>query len=181
MFMWRRVLVRIDFIGAVVLTVFAPLVLFFRAMFKGTLDQWMVLIDYWRSSSLLMVTVYLLIGERRVAFICGIAARLLIAWTMLRSPSTQDVLFERWRWLVSSYCVIGAVLNIPLFRCVMQRHWSPLCRAYMEPPKEFGSLMHPTVPYTKLGRVGDIGLVSFLVGALLLGVRWLLRHRRGNP
>lgn len=176
--MWRFILVRIDFVLAVVLTVFAPLVFLFRAIFRGIPEQWKMLIDYWRSSSLLMVTVYLLIGERRVAFACGMAARFLIAWTVLRSPPTSDLLFERWRWLVGRYCLIGGALNVPLLACMVQRCWSPWCQAYIEPPKEFGALLHPDVPHTKLGRVGDIGLISFLFGAMLVCARWLLKHRQ---
>ncbi|MEM8529618.1 MAG: DUF3177 family protein [Chloroflexota bacterium] len=176
--MWRRILVRIDFVLAVVLTVLAPLVFLFRAVFWGIPEQWRLLIDYWRSSSLLMVTVYLLIGERRVAFVCGMVARFLIAWTVLRSPPTSDLLFERWRWLVSRYCLIGAMLNVPLLRCMVQRCRPPWCEVYIEPTKEFGTLLHPSVPHTKLGRVGDVGLIGFLLGTLLVSARWLLERRQ---
>ena len=175
--MWRHILIRIDFVLAVVLTVLAPLAFLFRAIFQGIPAQWKLLIDYWRSSSLLMVTVYLLIGERRVAFVCGMAARFLIAWTVMRSPPTPDLVFERWRWFVSRYCLIGGALNAPLLRCVVQRCLSPWCQAYIEPPKEFGNVLHPGVPHTKLGRVGDVGLISFLLGALLVCARWLLERR----
>jgi len=68
----------------VALTVVAPLVLLARALRASRRDELRGLLRYWRASSLLMVTVYLLIGERRVAFPAGLAARLLIGTSTSR-------------------------------------------------------------------------------------------------
>jgi hypothetical protein len=167
---WLRLLVRLDFLVAVALTVVAPLALLLRALLQRR-AQVAALLAYWRSSSLLMVTVYLLIGERRTAYACAVASRLLIPWTLSRHPDPDDPLYTRWRRLTSGYCLLGATLNLPVLRCAARRVDEPLaltCRAYMEPAQEFGRVLHPSVSRARLGRVGDIGLLLFgLVAALL--------------
>lgn len=172
-----RVLVRIDFVTAVLLTVIAPLLLLARAVRDRQRALLNTLLSYWRASSLLMVAVYLLIGQRPAAFVCGVGARLLIPWTLRHTPAGADARYQRWRRAVSVYCLLGAALNLPTLRCAWTSRLSPLCRAYIEPAQEFGALLHPGVPREQLGRVGGIGLRCFVTGAVLLGVRRLARGR----
>lgn len=174
-----RVLVRLDFVTAVLLTVIAPLLLLVRAVRARERAMVGALLSYWRASSLLMVAVYLLIGERPVAFVCGIGARLLIPWTLRQPPAGADGRYELWRRLISAYCLLGAALNLPTLRCV-QGDQSSLCRAYIEPTQEFGALLHPGVSRERLGRAGEIGLRAFVAGATLLAGLRLVRggHRR---
>jgi Protein of unknown function (DUF3177) len=47
---WFRVLVRVDFVAAVVLTVLVPLALLARAVRVGRTDELRLLLRYWRAS-----------------------------------------------------------------------------------------------------------------------------------
>lgn len=174
--MWLRGLVRLDFVAAVLLTVLAPLVLLIRAWTRHR-EQLPALLAYWRSSSLLMVTVYLLAGERRSAFLTGIAARLLIPFTLRVAPATTDRWFLRWRQAVRGYCLLGAVLNMPLLRCMRSHPPATICRAYAEPPREFAALLQPRASREQLGQVGVWGLWAFLAGAVLVRGIAALRPR----
>lgn len=164
---WLRVLVHLDFVAAVLLTVIAPLLLLVRAATRYT-EQLPVLLAYWRSSSLLMVTVYLLIGGRGVAFLAGIGARLLIPWTLRAPVATPDPWFAGWQRVVRGYCLLGALLNVPMLRCLRQDTPDTICRAYAEPPRKFAAVLHPGVSSERLGTAGEIGLAAFVAGAVLL-------------
>lgn len=173
-----RVLVRIDFVTAVLLTVVAPLLLLLRAARDRQQVLLSALLSYWRASSLLMVAVYLLAGERRSAFVCGVGARLLIPWTLRQAPAETDERYLRWRRVVSAYCLLGAGLNLPTLRCAWTGRLSPLCRAYIEPAQEFCALLHPGVSQERLGRAGEIGRRCFVAGAALLEAWRLVRGQR---
>jgi len=160
-------LVRADFVAAVLLTVLAPLVLLVRAVRAKHHALIAALLSYWRTSSLLMVAVYLLIGERRMGFVCGIAARLLIPYAVLRHAGAHDLWYMRWCRVVSGYCLLGVVLNLPIVRCLRSEHWSPLCQTYIASAQQFGDVVHPGVGRKRLGRAGEWGLWAFVAGAVL--------------
>lgn len=165
---WMRVAVRVDFVAAVALTVVAPLLLLAVAIRAGKRGELQALLRYWRVSSLLMVTVYLLIGERRAAFPAGVAARLLIAHNLLSgSDDLEGNWAARWRRVTGWYCLVGTLLTAPMLRGAVAEELPPLCRAYIEPTQEFAALLHPGTSREQLGRIGDIGLALFLVGALI--------------
>jgi len=168
-------LVRADFVAAVMLTVLAPLVLLARAVRNRQEELIGALLSYWRASSLLMVAVYLLIGERRAGFVCGIVARVLIAYTVLRHAADHDRWYTRWRQIVSAYCVLGVVLNLPILRCLRSEHLSPLCQAYVASAQQFGDVVHPDVGRDTLGRAGEWGLRAFVAGAVALQGRRLVK------
>lgn len=167
--------VRADFVVAVALTVLAPLVLLVRAVRNHRQELITALLSYWRASSLLMVAVYLLIGERRAGFVCGIVARLLIPYTVLRHAVPSDRWYTHWRQIVSTYCVLGVGLNLPILRCVRSEHLSPLCQAYIASAQQFGDVVHPNVERDTLGRVGEWGLRAFAIGAVALQVQRLVK------
>lgn len=169
-------LVRGDFVVAVLLTVLAPLVLLARAVRNSQRELIAALLSYWRTSSLLMVAVYLLIGERRTGLVCGIVARLLIPYTVLRHAVPSDRWYMRWRQIMSTYCVLGVVLNLPILRCLRNEHVSPLCRAYIASAQQFGDVVHPNVDHDTLGRAGAWGLRAFAAGALVLQARRLVKR-----
>jgi hypothetical protein len=163
-----RVLIRLDFVAAVLLTVLAPLTLLGLAVQQRNGQQLRLLLRYWRASSLLMITVYLLAGERRSAFPAGVAARLLLARMLLaRERQKEETWFQRWQRLAGSYCLGGALLTAPMLRALFAIELPPLCRAYIEPTQEFAALLHPTASTYQLGRAGKIGLALFFAGALV--------------
>ena len=116
----------------------------------------------------MMVTVYLLIGERRAAFPAGVAARLLIAYTLLGgSGDGEGSWATRWRRVAGWYCLAGALLTAPMLQGAVAEELPLLCRAYIEPTQEFAALLHPGASHDQLGRIGEIGLALFLAGALI--------------
>ena len=164
---WMRVAVRVDFVAAVALTVVAPLFVLAAVIRNGQRGELRALLRYWRVSSLLMATVYLLAGERRAAFPAGVAARLLIAQNLLIGSSDREGGWAaRWRRVTGWYCLAGAVLTTPMLRGTVAEELPPLCLAYIEPTQEFAALLHPGASREQLGRIGDIGLALFLAGAL---------------
>lgn len=168
--------VRADFVAAVLLTVLAPLVLLARAGRARQQAQIVALLSYWRASSLLMVAVYLLIGERRAGLACGLVARLLIPYTVLRHAADGDPWYTRWQQLVSAYCVLGVALNLPILRCLRSEHASPLCQAYITSAQQFGDVVHPNVDRDTLGRAGQWGLRAFALSAVALQVQRLVKR-----
>jgi Protein of unknown function (DUF3177) len=118
--------------------------------------------------ALMMVTVYLLAGERRIAFPAGVAARLLLAHTLRseQASASEGSAYTRWRWLAGSYCLTGAAFTAPMLQGLGADEMPPLCRAYIEPTQEFAALLHPGVSGERLGRVGLVGLGLFLAGAV---------------
>lgn len=161
---WLRILVRLDFVAAVALTVVAPLLLLTRALRQGSGEQRRALLRYWRSASLLMVTVYLLAGERRVAFAAGLAARLLIARTLV-GKQQPDPLYQRWAQVTGGYCLIGSLASVPLVRGLRGGALPLACRAYIEPAQEYATLVHHGVGRSTLGRIGMLGMYTFFAGA----------------
>ena len=157
-----------DFVLAVVFTVIVPVVLLVRSILNGAL-HWQIrpLLTYWRASSLLMVTVYLLIAQRPHAMVSGVTARIAIALSLLRFPYQNDALARWWVWLTVGYCLAGATVNIGQINDAAVR------REYAAATQVYAQLFHRNHDVRLLGRVGDIGLISWLVGALVLRMRQL--------
>ncbi len=161
-----RTRVHADFVLAVVLTVVIPLFLLMRSIVapeKRT--QLMPFLTYWRASSLLMVTVYLLIAHRPYAMMSGISARIAIAWALLRFPVRNDPFVCWWVWVTVGYCLAGAAINST------QISDEVVFREYAEATKVYTQLFHRDHDVHLLGRVGDIGLISWAVGALVVHIR----------
>ena len=177
--LWLRILVRIDFIAAVALTVVAPLALTAGALPPRHRGELTGLLRYWRASSLLMATVYLLVDARRIAFPAGIAARLALAGVLWSHPlaPAERAWSRRWRWLAGGYGVLGALASLPLLRGSLMPTLPTSCAAYLEPPREYAALLHPAISRRRLGDAGVLGLVAFAVVALVE----LVRHRGKGP
>jgi hypothetical protein len=161
-----RTLVHLDFVLAVLLTVFAPLVLL--------IANWQIprlkarLIGYWRVSALLMVTVYLLIGQAPVGYVTGVLARLLIAVRLVlplepshpHTPRYQ--IFNLWRSITVGYCLVGVLWTLPLLACVTGSFgW---CAVWFEPVLRFKQVFHANVSAGTLGMLGYVGLGMYVLG-----------------
>lgn len=161
-----RATIRADFVAAVFLTVLVPLVLLVRSILNGSLrHQIMPLFAYWRAAALLMVTVYLLIVRRPYAMVSGVSARIAIALSLVRFPYGDDVVTRWWVWVTVSYCLAGAAINLSQISDVRVR------AEYEQATQIYAQLFHQGHNIGRLGVIGDIGLVSWLVGALLLRMR----------
>ena len=177
---WISSLVWTDYRLAVVLTVVVPLVLLIGSFVKQNEPITQLMVIYWRVSSLLAISTYLLIGAIPIGFITGWLARLLIPIALWFWVDINDELQDQpesplkfgltaWRWSVSAYCVIGALLQLPVLRCaflpgiaVLDPANEALCYLWMQPPFAFREVFHPTTKAWFLGGIGVVGLVLYV-------------------
>jgi len=75
---WYRPLVWMDYRLAVLFTVVIPLILLLWAFIQKAQTMQRLLVIYWRVSSLLMITVYLMIPGWAFGYLSGLLARVLI-------------------------------------------------------------------------------------------------------
>jgi hypothetical protein len=161
-----RATIHADFVAAVLLTVLVPLILLLRCMLNGALrHQLMPLLAYWRASALLMVTVYLLIARRPYAMVSGVSARIAIALSLARFPYGDDIVMRWWVWLTAGYCLAGAAINLGQIGDVRVR------AEYEQATQIYAQLFHQGHDIGRLGLIGDVGLISWVVGALLVWLR----------
>ena len=175
---WLPSLVWTDYRLAVLFTVFIPLILLLWSFIAKAEAMQSLLLIYWRVSSLLAITVYLLIGALPVGFIAGWIARILIPvslwfWADLNEeiaeqPSSRLKLgFVSWRWAVSLYCGLGAIAQLPLLRCALMGTDSllkePLCRLWLAPPWAFRETFHATTRPFFLGFLALVGLAIYVI------------------
>ncbi len=176
---WLRSLIWTDYRLAVIFTVILPLILLLWALAQKAEAIQRLLTIYWRVSSLLAISVYLLIAAFPVGFGSGIMARMLIPislwfWADLneeiadRSTGALTLSFNAWRWAVSAYCLIGAIATLPFLQCAISTELiqSPFCRAFLEPPLLFKEYFHPNTQAGFLGFLGMVGLI-FYFGCLI--------------
>ncbi len=170
---WFRPLVWMDFRLALLFTVVIPLILLIWAFVQKAEAIQRLLIIYWRVSSLLAITVYLMIAQFPVGFISGFMALILIPislwfWVDLndeidyQSSGPLKLIFTSWRWATSVYCVLGTIAAVPFLVCAFPGHGNvtSYCRVWFEPPLLFKEYFHPN---TKPGFLGFIGIISLIV------------------
>lgn len=164
--------VKLDFVLAVLLTVILPLLLlFFSIRNKPLLSR---LLAYWRTSALLAISVYLLMGELSVGLLTGFIARLLIPpvlWLgdglMLSSkplPESKNKIyrfFSLWRSTVSVYCAVGLLFTLPLLPCGLSGYITERCAAWFIPPQMFGSVLHDHESWQTLSGYALIALTIY--------------------
>ncbi|WP_421657862.1 DUF3177 family protein [Leptothermofonsia sp. ETS-13] len=175
---WLQPLVWTDYRLAIVFTVLFPLVLSIWAFVSKAEAIQKLLIIYWRVSSLLAITVYLLIAAMPLGFISGWLARILIPislwfWVDLneeiseQSPSPLKLTFTSWRWAVSIYCFLGVLAQLPVLSCAFVGHSdllkTPLCNVWLQAPWLFRELFHATTKPWFLGGVGLVGLAIYVI------------------
>lgn len=163
-----RTRIHADFVLAVLLTVLVPIILLLRSLLNGALRHHIKpLLAYWRASSLLMVTVYLLIAQRPYAMISGVTARIAIAWSLMRFPYHNDALVRWWVWVTVGYCLAGAAVNMrQIDDAMVQQEYAAATQVYAQ-------LFHRNQDVHMLGWVGDVGLISWVIGAVIVRLRRL--------
>jgi hypothetical protein len=153
-----------------------PLILLIWAFVQKAEAVQRLLTIYWRVSSLLAITVYLLIPALPVGFISGLMARILIPislwfWVDLNEEIEDQprgalkLTFNSWRWAISIYCVLGALSQVPTLQCAFSKNAlaGPWCRALLEPPLVFKEYFHPNSTPQFLGFLGIVGLIFYLL------------------
>lgn len=178
-------LVWMDYRLAILFTVSLPLVLLIWAFVQNMEAIQRLLVIYWRVSSLLAITVYLMINSVPWSFMTGLAARILIPiclwfWVDLNeeiddaSAKPLKVVFTAWRWAVSVYCVLGAVATVPFLRCTIAAELfsTPYCQMWFEAPWRFREYFHAgQTP----GFLGFLGVAALLIYALYLAYFLFIR------
>ena len=171
-----RSLVWTDYRVAVLFTVIFPLILLIWAFVQKADSMVRLLIVYWRVASLWAITVYLLIAGWPIGFVAGWCASLLIPislwfWVDVnediddRPQSPLKLVLTAWRWAVSVYCVLGAIVTIPFLRCgfVGGAVRDGSCRVWLEAPLLFKDYFHNNSKPQFLGFIGMVGLFIYVL------------------
>ena len=171
-----RSLVWMDYRLAVLFTVILPFILLIWAFVQRAEAMQRLLIIYWRVSSLLAITVYLMIGNLPISFMAGFLARILIPiglwfWLDLNEEIDEQrqtplkLSFTAWRWAVSVYSVLGAVASIPFLQCAISQaaFATPFCQVWLEPPLGFKNFFHAGYKPEFLGFLGIVALVIYVL------------------
>jgi hypothetical protein len=132
---------------------------------------------YWRVSSLLAITVYLMIAQVPISFLTSLGALILIPislwfWIDLNEEITdrRDSLklgFTAWRWAITVYCLLGAVAQIPFINCGFSKEAfaGANCQVWLEAPLLYQQMLHAGAKASTLG--------FYASGALILYVFYL--------
>ena len=172
---WYRPLVWTDYRLAVIFTVLMPLILLFWAFIQKAQSMQRLLIIYWRVSSLLMITVYLMIPGWALGYLAGFFARVLIPislwfWADINEDIAEQpkrplkFVFTAWRWAMTVYCSLGALVNLPFFACAFSEEArnGAYCQVWLEAPQLYQQWFHANSTPGFLGVLGMIGLVVYV-------------------
>ncbi|MEB3292866.1 MAG: DUF3177 family protein [Synechococcales bacterium] len=170
-------LVWTDYRLAVLFTVLTPLIIFGWAFFTQSDAINRLMVIYWRVASLLAISVYILIGALPIGFVSGWLARIIIPvglwyWIDLNEDIRDQpngplkTLTTTWRWAVTFYCILSAIVTIPtLLRCGFtdskQLVGNPTCSIWLQPPWQYREIFHGSTKADFLGILGLIGLVIY--------------------
>lgn len=170
--------VWMDYRLAVLFTVLLPLLLLIWAFVKKSESIQHLLIIYWRVSSLLAITIYLMIAAVPIAFFTSLIARCLIPvalwfWVDLNEEirelqnSPLKASFTSWRWATTIYNSIATVVQIPFAVCAFKPRTEllsdPSCNVWLDPPWLFKQIFHPDWPEGFLGFLGFAGLIIYVI------------------
>ena len=171
-----RSLIWMDYRLAVVFTVLLPLVLLVWTTVERADIQQLLLIIYWKVSSLLAITLYLMIGGFSISFVAATIARILIPvslwyWADINEEireqpkSTLKLAFSTWRWAITFYCGLGSLFQVPFLRCAFSRAVlnEPMCQAWLEAPRLYQTYFHRDYTDGFLGFWGIVGLVIYML------------------
>lgn len=171
-----RSLVWTDYRLAVLFTVLIPLVLLLWAFIQKVESIQRLLVIYWRVSSLLAITVYLMIAELPIGFLASLAVLILIPislwfWVDLNEEINDvqqrslKLALTSWRWAITAYCIVGVMFQIPFLGCAFSRETiaSASCQVWLEAPFLFKEIFHANTRVGTLGFLGIVGLIIYLL------------------
>ncbi|MEI1373172.1 DUF3177 family protein [Nostoc sp. UHCC 0926] len=173
---WFRPFVWIDYRLAVLFLVIIPLILLIWAFVQKVEAIQRLLAIYWRVSSLVAITIYLMIAQYPVSFISGLIARILIPislwfWVDLndeieyQTSGSLKFIFTSWRWATTVYCILGTLAFIPFLGCAFSGNMlkTPYCGVWFEAPLLFKEYFHANSKAEFLGFLGIISLVIYVL------------------
>lgn len=169
-------LVWMDYRLAVLFTVILPMILLIWAFVQNIPVMQHLLVIYWRVASLLMITVYLLIGDMPIGFLSSTLARVLIPlslwfWVDLNEEieeqpnNTLRLAFLSWRWAVTIYCILGVLASLPFLQCAFSQatYATPFCQVWVEAPLGYKTVFHNESTRGFLGLFGILGLAIYVL------------------
>lgn len=173
---WFQPLVWTDYRLAILFTVLMPLILLIWAFVQRADAIQRLLIIYWRVSSLLAITVYLMIAAWPIAFVSAFLSRILIPislwfWVDINEEIDDQpqrplkLALTAWRWAMTIYCVLGTLALIPFLSCAFSKGAidTPFCAAWLEPPLLYKQYFHPRYTPQFLGFLGTVGLLIYVL------------------
>ncbi len=173
---WFQPLVWTDYRLALLFTVITPLILLIWAFVQGAEAIQRLLIIYWRVSSLLFITLYLMIAGWPIAFVSAFLSRIFIPislWFWVDVNEEIDDQPQRplkltltsWRWALTVYCALGALGQIPFLSCAFSKGAisTPFCAVWLEPPLLYKQYFHGNYTPQFLGFLGIVGLVIYVL------------------
>lgn len=183
-----RSLVWTDYRLAVLFLVSFPLVLLIWAAIKKNVAIQHLLTIYWKVASLLMITVYLMIGGFSISFVSAVMARILIPislwfWVDLNEEireqpdSSFKLTFNSWRWAVTIYCILGSAISLTFLPCAFSKAQlaAANCQAWIEAPLLYQQYVHNGYTNGFLGFFGILGLIIYV-----LALAWFVFVRLGK-
>lgn len=169
-------LIWTDYRLAVVFTVLFPLLLLVWALVARAEVLQQLLVIYWKVSSLLAITIYLMIAGLPFSFLTGVIARLIMPislwfWADLNEEiheqpfSFLKLIFTAWRWALTFYCGLGLLFQLPFLRCGFSgaSFTSNSCQMWLEAPKLFRQTFHAGFTPGFLGFWAILALVIYLL------------------
>ncbi len=182
---WFRPFVWIDYRLAVLFLVIIPLILLIWAFVQKAEAIQRLLSIYWRVSSLVAITIYLMIALYPISFISGLMARILIPislwfWVDLndeieyQTTGSLKLIFTSWRWATTVYCILGTLAFIPFLGCAFSGNAlkTPYCSVWFEAPLLFKEYFHAN---SKAEFLGFLGITSLVIYVLYLSYFVLIK------
>ena len=169
-------LIWTDYRLAVVFTVLWPLVLLIWALIARAEVLQQLLVIYWKVSSLLAITVYLMIAGLPFSFLTAVMARVLMPvslwfWADLNEEIREQpfswlkLVFTAWRWGMTFYCGLGVLFQLPFYRCGFSRvaFAGDSCQVWLEAPRLFKQIFHAGFTPGFLGFWAILALVIYIL------------------
>ena len=193
-----RTLVWLDYRLAALFAIGLPLVLLVWSAVRQERAMQRLLGIYWKVASLLLIAVLLLTDNQPLGYLVALVAHLLLViclwfWVDLNEeladlPPWRPLPFvvRAWRWGVSGFGAVGALLSAVAIGCVQGGVSRPLCRAWLEAPDDlhggfarvFGFLFGGSWTGAIAAFVGYVALVGYVVGLLQWALVRLPRQGR---
>jgi len=193
-----RTLVWLDYRLAALFALGLPLVLLIWATIRRERAMQRLLGLYWKVASLLLIAVLLLTDNRPVGFLVALLAQLLVViclwfWVDLNEELADlppwrplPLAVRAWRWGVSVFAALGALLSSLALGCLGGDLRRPFCQAWLEAPDDlhggaarvFAFLFGGTWSAAIAAFVGYVALVAYGVGLLQWALVRLPRQGR---
>ncbi|HAN73856.1 MAG TPA: DUF3177 domain-containing protein [Planktothrix sp. UBA8407] len=176
---WLQPLVWTDYRLAVIFALMIPLVILIWAFVQKAEAIQRLMMTYLRVASLLIISLYLMIAALPISFLTYIMARVLIPislwfWVDLNEEVSEmpasglKLIFTSWRWAVTVYNILGAIVLIPFVHCAFSHGQKELigdatCRIWLDPAWLYKQTFSPNLTPQFLGFFALVGLAVYIL------------------